>query len=187
MGGLVMVMLVALTLTACFVGAAIWWTTRTLRRLRRFTGRLVDRGTLAARAHLVGGAPGQAAGAQLRLRSGLDQTRRVLDDAQHRNCPLGDLPGLFRRVEHLAASVDAELRMLGRDTDPGQQARLVAVLRRSDELTSMAAAIRRTVSSVHADMQLDPFTTLQRDLDVELSALRGGAATIRHAATLTRP
>jgi len=187
MGGLVMVTLVALALTALSVGLAVWWTTRMLRRLRRFTGRLVDRGALSARARLVGGAARQAAGAQLRLRSGIDQTRRVLDDAKHRNCPLGDLPGLFRRIERLAASVDAELRMLGRDTDPVQQARLVAVLRRSDELTSMTAAIRRTVSSVHADMQLDPFTILQRDLDVELSALRGGAAAIRHAATLTRP
>jgi hypothetical protein len=187
MGELVMVMVVALALTACSVGLAVWWTTRMLRRLRRFTGRLVDRGALAARAHLVGGTVRQAAAAQLRLRSGIDQTRRVLDDARHRHCPLGDLPGLFRRVEHLATSVDAELRMLARDPDPVQQARLAAVLRRSDELTSMAAAIRRTVSSVHADMQLDPFTMLQRDLDIELSALRGGAATIRHAGTLTRP
>jgi hypothetical protein len=43
----------------------------------------------------------------------------------------------------------------------------------------MAAAIRGTVSGVRADMQLDGFALLQRDLDVELRALRAGASAVR--------
>jgi hypothetical protein len=42
----------------------------------------------------------------------------------------------------------------------------------------MAAEIRRTVSGVHAELQLDGFGMLQRDLDVELKALRAGVAAV---------
>ncbi len=179
MRGLVVVMLVAVTITVVLVGLALWWATQLLRRLRCFTVRLADRATLAVRARLLPGAARQVAAAQLQLHTGLELTRRVLDDASRRNCPLGDLPGLFRRIEHLAASVDTELRMLGGDRDTVQRARLADAVRRSEELASMAAAIRRTVSGVHADMQLDGFGLLQRDLDVELRALRAGAGAVR--------
>jgi hypothetical protein len=176
---LVVVMLVAVV----SVGLTLWWAARMLRRLRRFSIRLVDRGRLTVRAHLLPGTARQAAAAQLQLRIGVDLTRRVLHDASRRKSPLGDLPGLFRRIEQLAAAVDAELRILDGDRDPLQRARLAAAVRRSEELTSMTAAIRRTVSEVHADLQLDGFGRLQRDLDVELSALRAGAA----AASLSSP
>jgi len=179
MRGLVVVMLVAVTVVVVSVGLVLWWAARMLRRLRCFTSRLVDRGTLTVRARLLPGAARHVAAAQLQLHTGLDQTRRVLDDASRSNCPLGDLPGLFRRIEQLAASVDAELRMLDGDRDTLQRARLADAVRRSEELASMTAAIRRTVSGVHADMQLDGFGLLQRDLDVELRALRAGAGALR--------
>jgi hypothetical protein len=179
MRGLLVVMLVAVTVASVSIGLALWWTARMLRRLRFFTVRLVDRGRLTARAHLLPGAPRRVAAAQLGLQAGLDQTRRVLGEASRRNCPLGEFPALFRRIEQLAASADTELRMLDGDRDPLQRARLANALRRSDELASMAASIRRTVTGVHADVQLDGFGLLQRDLDVELKALRAGASALR--------
>jgi hypothetical protein len=81
-------------------------------------------------------------------------------DASRRNCLLGDLPGIFRRIEQLPASADAELRMLDGDRYQLQRARLADAMRRSDELPSMEAAIRRTVSGVNADMHLDGFGPL---------------------------
>lgn len=176
---LVVVMLVVVTVAVVSLGLALWWAARMVRRLRAFTVRLVDRWTLTVRARLLLGSARHVAAAQLQLHTGLDQTRRVLDDASRRNCPLGDLPGVFRRIEQLAGSVDAELRMLDGDRDAIQRARLADAVRRSDGLASMAAAIRRTVTGVHADMQLDGFGRLQRDLDVELRALRAGAGAVR--------
>ena len=181
---LVVVMLAVVTVAVVSVGLALWWAARMLRRLRCYTVRLFDRGTLTVRARLLPGSARRVAAAQLHLHTGLDQTRRVLNDAARRNCPLGDLPNIFRRIEQLAVSVDAELRTLGGDHDPLQRARLADAVRRSDELASMAAAIRRTVGCVHADMQFDGFGLLQRDLDVELRALRAGAGAVR-ATTVT--
>jgi len=176
---LVVVVLVLVTVTVVSVGFALWWAARMLRRLRCFTVRLVDRWTLTVKARLLLGSARHVAAAQLQLHTGLDQTRRVLNDASRRNCPLGDLPGIFRRIEQLAASADADLRMLDGDRDPLQRARLADAVRRSEELAAMAASIRGTVSGVHADLQLDGFGLLQRDLDVELRALRAGVAAVR--------
>ena len=176
---LVVVALVMVMVAVVSVSLALWWVARMVRRVRAFTVRLVDRWTLTARARLLLGPARHVAAAQLQLHTGLDQTRRVLNDAARRNCPVGDLPGIFRRIEQLAASADAELRMLDGDRDPLQRARLADAVQRSDELASMAAAIRRTVSGVHADMQLDGFGVLQRDLDIELRALRAGVAAVR--------
>ena len=176
---LVVVALVMGMVAVVSVGLALWWAARMVRHLQTFTVRLVDRWTLTVRARLLLGSARHVAAAQLQLHTGLDQTRRVLNDAARRNCPLGDLPGIFRRIEQLAASADADLRMPDGNRDPLQRARLAEAVRRSDELASMAASIRRTVSGVQADMQLDGFGALQRDLDVELRALRAGAAAVR--------
>ena len=179
MSTLVVVALVMVMVAVISAGLALWWVVRMVRRVRALTVRLVDRWTLTVRSRLLLGPARHVAAAQLQLHSGLDQTRRVLNDASRQNCPLGDLPGIFRRIEQLAASADADLRMLDGDRDPLQRARLADAVRRSDELVSMAAAIRRTVSGVHAEMQLDGFGVLQRDLDVELRALRAGVAAVR--------
>ena len=188
MRGLVVVVLVGVALWVAAAGLAIWWAIRLLRRLSDSTRRLVDRGSLSVKAHLAPGSTGRVAAARLRLRGAIERTRRMLDDAARRNCPLGDLPGIFRRIERLADAVDGELALLDRDGDRIQRARLGAVLVRSDELASMAAGIRRTVSGVHAEMQIDGFEMLQRDLDVELSALRAGAAAARQPTLApTRP
>lgn len=180
------VVLVVVTVAVVFVGLALWWAARTLRRLRCFAVRFVDRWTLTVRARLLLGPARHVAAAHLQLHTGLDQTRRVLNDASRRNCPLGDLPEIFRRIEQVATSVDADLRMLDGDRDPLQRARLADAVRRSDELAAMAASIRRTVSGVHADMQLDEFGLLQSDLDVELRALRAGAGAVRTTGVMAR-
>lgn len=181
MRGLVVVFLVGVTLWVVAAGLTVWWAIRRLCRLTGRAVRLVDRGSLSVKAHVAPGLSRQVAATRLHLRQAIEQTGRVLDDAARRNCPLGDLPGVFRRIEHLAGALDAELQILDGDRDPLQRARLGAVLGRSEELASMTAGIRRAVSGVHAEMRTGGFETLQRDLDVELCALRAGAAAVRRS------
>lgn len=182
MRGWVVVFLVGFTVWVVAAGLTIWWAIRLLRRVTDRTRRAVDRGLLSIKAHLAPGSSRRVAAAQLELRSGMERTRRVLEDALRRHCPLGDLPGLFRRIEHLAEAVDGELQILAGDRDGLQRTRLAAVLVRSEELVAMAAGIRRTVSGVRGEMQADGFELLRRDLAVELSAVAAGAAAVRSRA-----
>jgi hypothetical protein len=185
MSTFVVLLLVAVTLSVVCLGAAVWRAALALRRLHRSTRRLVDRGVLSVKAHaLPPGRARQVAGLRLDLRAGMDHTRRVLEDATCRNCPLGELPELFRRVEHLAESVDGELRMLEGEPDVVQRERLATVRQRSEDLVATAANIRRAVSGVQTDLYADLFPPLRGDVDVEVSALRAGVAAARWPGTL---
>jgi hypothetical protein len=184
----VVLLLVAVTLSVVCLGAVVWMAVLALRRLRRFTGRLVDRGVLSVKAHaLPPGRARQVAGLRLDLRAGMDHTRRALHDAARRNCPLGELPGLFRQIEHLAESVDGELRLLEGERDVVQRARLATVRQRSEDLVATAANIRRAVSGVQADLYADLFHSLHGDVDLEVSALRAGVAAARWPGALPSP
>ena len=179
MNAVVVVMLVAVMFCVVLVGGAVWMVALALRRLRRLTRRVTDRAALSVRAYaLPPGGTREVARLRLELRAGIDQTRRVLEDVR-RNCPLGELPLLFRRVERLAESVDAELRVLEPDAGGSHPARLDSGRRRSRELVAMAATIRRVVSGVYADLNSDLLPPLQHDVDLELQALRAGAAAVR--------
>ena len=177
MSALVMVLLALVALWVVLAASAVWMAVIAFRRFRQLTRRVVDRGILSVKARaLPPGRGRQVAGLRLELRDAVDRTRRVLDDATARNCPLGELPGLFRRIESLAGSVDAELRILEGDPDAEQRARLAAVRQRSADVVAMTARIRRAVSGVHADLSGGAFRSLQGEVDLEVRALRAGVA-----------
>jgi hypothetical protein len=176
MGALVVLMLATVTLCVVLVGAAAWIAGRAVRRLHRFAGRVVDRSVLSLKARaLPPGRVRQVARLRLDLRAGIDQTAWVLDEAAREDCALGELPRLFRRVEQLARSVDAELRMVegGIGVTRGE---LAAAQQRSEDLVAIAAKIRRAVGTVRADLTSDVFRSLHGEVDVEVSALRAGVA-----------
>jgi hypothetical protein len=180
------VVVLALALTALAVvsiGGALWIATRTLRRLRRLrraAGRLVEDGTLRVKAYVLPpGRARQAAVLRRDLRAAIDRTGRLLDEAGRRDCPLGELPRLFRRVEELAASVDGELRTLEREPGPLPPDRVAAVRGRGEGLVAITAMIRSAVGGVHAELNGDLFRTLHSDVDLEVRALRAGVAAAR--------
>jgi hypothetical protein len=176
---LVVVMLVAVAGCVVLVGGAVWVAGRAVRRLHRVGRRAVDRSILSVKARaLPPGRGRQVAGLRLDLRAGVVQTRRVLDDAVRHDCSLGELPRLFRRVERLAASVDAELRLLEGRADVAEW-QLRAAEQRAGELVAMAAKIRQGASAVRADLTSDLFGSLHREVELEVSAVRAGAAVVR--------
>jgi len=179
MSALVVLMLATVTVCVLLVGGAVWLAGRAVRRVHRAGRRVVDRSILSVKARALPPGRGRlVAGLRLDLRAGVDQTRRVLDDAVRHDCSLGELPRLFRRVEQLAASVDAELRLLEGRADVAEW-QLVAAEQRAGELAAMAAEIRQGASAVRADLTSDLFGSLHREVEMEVSAVRAGAAVLR--------
>ncbi|MCA1843489.1 MAG: hypothetical protein LC792_09965 [Actinobacteria bacterium] len=188
MSGLLVLVLVVITLSVAFFVSAMWLATGAVRRVHRLTRPVVDRATLSVKAHALPHRPArEVARLRLELRTGMEQTRRILDDARRRDCPLGELPGLFRRVEQLAESVDGELRVLEGERDRLQQGRIGAARQRSEDLMAMAATIRRDVGAVYAVLNSELFHSLRGDVDLELRALRAGVAAARGRATGPSP
>jgi hypothetical protein len=130
------------------------------------------------RAHLrvtpAGGAR-EAAALRHDLRAALTCTRSALAtlpaDAQR-----GDLPALARRLERLAAPLDAELLQLVREPDESVRAALLPGARtRAQEALSVARRLRTGVALVLAGRSAGDLGDLDADVRSEVEALRAGA------------
>jgi hypothetical protein len=130
------------------------------------------------RAHLrvtPAGGPREAAALRHDLRASLASTRAALAtlpaDAQR-----GELPALARRLERLAAPLDAELRHLVREPDPSVRATLLPGARsRVQEVLGVASRLRTGIALVLAGRSSGDLGDLDADVRSEVEALRTGA------------
>jgi hypothetical protein len=176
---LVVLLVATAAVVVAFVVAGVRMAARTVGRVHQVTRRAVDRAVVPARAYgLPPGRGRQVARLRLTLRRELERTGRVLETAAGEHCSLGELPLLFRRVEQLGRSVDAELRMLeaGADTT-GPQASAAA--HRAEDVVALAAKIRRAAVAAHADLTADAFGSLRGEVDMEVRAVRAGLEVVR--------
>jgi hypothetical protein len=88
---------------------------------------------------------------------------------------VGDLPGLTRRLERVAITLDAELRLMAGEPDQREIARLLpAAQQRVGEVTRAARAIRRAASAGLGAQSAADLRALSAEVEREVAAVAAG-------------
>jgi hypothetical protein len=167
-------LLAGLIVLGVLFAAVVAVTVHTVRIARRAVGPVVHRAGLVVAAQSAG-----AGGAVARLRRDLDDAvrrgRKALAVAAALGTPVGDVPGLFDRIETAAADVDGELRAISAVADPRRRGSLLAAAtRRVTELVDAADDLASAVASAAAAASGD-VGDLRSACLAEAEALREGA------------
>jgi hypothetical protein len=96
---------------------------------------------------------------------------------------VGDLPSLTRRLERVATTLDAELRLLAGEPDQREVARLLpAAAERVDDVTRAARSIRRAAGACLGADSTAEVRDLTTDVEREVTAVAAG---VQHLLTAT--
>lgn len=157
--------------------ALIGW--RIWRRARR--SGLVERGMLQFRAAaLTAGPQREIAELRLRLRTDLDQTRRVLAAVTADSANPQILTGLLPGLQQTANSLDAHLHLMEREPDRNYLAATLSTLRdRTETVRRDALALRQTALSLQSDTDELHRDLTEQDLRDRIIGLQAGIAEIR--------
>jgi hypothetical protein len=97
---------------------------------------------------------------------------------------VGDLPSLTRRLERVATTLDAELRLLAGEPDQRETARLLPAAReRVDDVTRAARSIRRAASAGLGAQSTADVRALTADVEREVAAVAAGVQHLLTAAS----
>ena len=151
--------------------AAVWRVGRWLRRSRRLRQRVRSVQALTAPT----GPRRQVA----RLRRDLCAAARATGEAvtlvRSAGGTVGDLPHLARRLDRVAATLDAELRLLAGEPDPAELARVLpAAGARVADVTRVARSIRRAASAGLGAETAAEIAPLELEVEREVVALDAG-------------
>ncbi len=153
------------------------------RRISR--NRRVSGATLRTRAQFSRGPQRTILGLRVRLGELLASGKAAVDLAAQGAGPRGDLPRLFTRISQEGIALDAQLRLLESETDPGVLAAEVPDARyRVDQVAVLVRHLRAAVASGLTGPNDDALTTLRADMDREVAALHAG---IEELHLLNRP
>ena len=143
------------------------------RRIRR--SRSVGGAMLKTRAQLSRGPQRTILALRVRLGDLLASGQAAVDLAAQGAGPRGDLPRLFTRIRQEGVALDAQLRLLESETDPGVLAAEVPAARqRVDQVAVLVRHLRAAVASGLAGPSDVGLTTLRADMDREVAALDAG-------------
>ncbi|MER6396167.1 hypothetical protein ABT263_08885 [Kitasatospora sp. NPDC001603] len=135
--------------------------------------RAVENVTLKAKTYAKPGPQGQISAVRLGLRTSLDGTRQVLDSGLVQDGQLGEALALLRRLDTHAAELDAELRILEREPDPGRIAAKLPELReRAERITHSAETMRWAAQDRMHRFADDELRRLSQECESEAGALR---------------
>ena len=167
--------LVVVVLVWVVAGVAAWRLARLLRRRLRASPAL-----RAAQAWAAPPGPRRrAAGLRRELASTAHATRRALAVVAAAHAPIGELPHLARRLERLAGTLDAELRLLAAEPDPEELARVLpAAESRVADVAHLARTIRRAASAALGASTAAELAPLQAEVERELAAVAAGVDTL---------
>jgi hypothetical protein len=113
--------------------------------------------------------------ARMRIELGraIFEARRVVVAGRQAGWSLGDAPSLVNRLAVAADGVDAELRALEAERDPGRlETMLPAARERVASVVDPAVALRLALVERARQMDAADLAALRRDCDIEAQALR---------------
>ncbi|WP_431279908.1 hypothetical protein [Leifsonia poae] len=168
-GVLVSLLVIALLgiLTAVLIVRAIY------KRIRR--SRAVNSAVLRSRAAFASGPQYKVLKLRMRLDDSLRSGRAAVDLALHSPGPRGELVRLFRRIQAEGSTLEAQLRLMGSETDATVlDTEIPLARRRVEQLEGIVRRLRSAVASGISGLSDDALAELRADVDREVTALDAG-------------
>jgi hypothetical protein len=176
---LLLIVSALLALTIMLGVLAAWRIWRLLRRRLRVEQRL-----RAVKVWVTPpGARREVAALRQELAEAVSAASHAVTVVQRASGMVGDLPQLARRLQRVAATLDAELELLGGEPDPRELARMLPSARaRVADLARVARSIRRAAAA-GLDAGRADLWQLNADVEQEIAALAGGIETLLELAS----
>jgi hypothetical protein len=169
-----------LALVTALAGVAAWQVWRLLRRRLRLEQRVR---TVKVWVTPPGGRR-EVAALRRELAEAVGATPRAVAVVQRASGVVGDLPQLARRLRRVAATLDAELVLLGGEPDPRELARMLPPARaRVGDVARVARSIRRAAAAGLDAGRAGELRQLNADVDQEIAALASGIETLLELAS----
>jgi hypothetical protein len=183
---LIWVLVSLLAMVAVSITVVVLVVRAVVKRIRR--SRALASATLRTRARFSPGPNGKVLKLRVRLEEALASGRAAVDLAARSDGPRGELPELFRRIEHEGAALDLQLRLMESEIDSAVlSAELSAAGHRVEQVTALVGRLRSAVAAGLAGVTDDTLTTLHSDVDREVAALRAGVEELRTLNRRDRP
>jgi hypothetical protein len=177
LGELLLAGLVVFVIVVALVGFAVWWLWRLLRASLRWPPRLRTVQFYAA----PPGPRREVAFLRRELAAAVTSTPRAVATVRASAGVVGELPQLVRRLERVATTLDAELRLLANEPDPAEVVRILPAARaRVGDVTRVARTIRRAATAGLGAQSAAEVGALSADVEREVTALAAG---VRHLLT----
>jgi len=168
-----------LALTTALAGLAAWRFWRLLRRRLRVELRLRTVKVWVT----PPGARREVAALRRELAEAVSAAPHAVTVVQRASGMVGDLPQLARRLQRVAATLDAELELLGGEPDPRELTRMLPSARaRVADFARVARSIRRAAAAGLDAGRVD-LRQLNADVEQEMAALAGGIETLLELAS----
>ncbi|MCD2441544.1 hypothetical protein LQ757_04550 [Agromyces sp. SYSU K20354] len=175
---LIWVLVSLLAMVAVSVTTVVLIIRALVRRARR--NRALTTAALRTRAQFSSGPRRQVLRLRIRLDEVLASGRAAADLAARGDGPRGDLPKLFRRIEHEGAALELQLRLMESEIDRGVlTAELAAAGHRVEQVAGLVRRLRSAVASGLEGVTDDMLTELRSDIDREVVALHAGVEELR--------
>jgi hypothetical protein len=175
---LIWVLVSLLAMVAVSITTVVLIVRAVVKRIRR--NRALAGAALRTRAQFSSGPRRKVLRLRIRLDEILASGQAAVDLAARGDGPKGELPHLFRRIEHEGAALDLQLRLMESEIDSTLLADEVASAgHRVEQVAGLVRRLRSAVASGLEGVTDDTLTSLRSDVDREVAALHAGVEELR--------